>query len=344
MSRETDAWLNNYTLVGYTAQRGNAWHYRQHLQGNESNHYEFAIPVDDVNRRLFNFRVEDRPIFIRKASGEYVMVEDRKAMVRDDNDVVLGLFKSGYEGHQYQEWLLENVATILDDDLGIGSAGLLRNGGQAWVSVEVPENITTPEGVDFRPNLLACTSFDGSLATTYKRVITRVVCDNTAEQARSEDGQQFKVRHTKWSGMKIVDAREALHVVHTMTDDFMKEVAALTAWKVTDAEFGKIMELVVPINEDHKKIGITKAEKKRAELVNLWHHDDRVAPWKNTAFGVAQAYNTWQQHFATVRKGVPREVRNMENLVTGKTGNLDRDVLKVLADVVPNDMALAVTA
>lgn len=333
MSRETDVWLNNYTLVGYTDERGTAWHYRQHLQGQESNHYSHAIPVDDVLRRLFNFRVEDRPIFIRKDSGEYVMVEDRKAMVRDDNDVVLGLFKSGYQGHQYQEWLLENVATILDDELGIGSAGLLKNGGQAWVSVEVPDNIETPEGVAFRPNLLACTSFDGSLATTYKRVITRVVCDNTAEAALGEDGQQFKVRHTKWSGMKIVDAREALHVVHSMSDEFAAEVARLTAWKVSDAEFAKVMEIIVPINDDLAKIGITKAEKKRAEVINLWHNDNRVAPWKNTAFGVAQTYNTWNQHFATVRKGVPREVRNMENLVTGKTGNADRNVLEVLASV-----------
>ena len=333
MSRETSEWLNNFTLVGYADQRGNAWHYRQHLQGTESNHYSEAIPVDDVLRRLFNFRVEDRPVYLRKDSGEYVQIDGRKAMVRDDNDVVLGLFKSGYEGHQYQEWLLENVATILDDELGIGSAGLLRNGGQAWVSVEVPENITTPEGVEFRPNLLACTSFDGSLATTYKRVITRVVCDNTAEAARSEEGQQFKVRHTKWSGMKIVDAREALHVVHSMSDDFAEEVAKLTAWKVSDDQFTKHMQLMVPINDDLAKIGITKAEKKRAEVINLWHHDDRVAPWKGTAFGVAQTYNTWQQHFATVRKGVPREVRNMENLVTGKTGNLDTKVLEVLEGV-----------
>ncbi len=333
MSRETDHWLNNFTLIGYTGVRGTAWHYRQHLQGSESNHYDGAVPVDDVLRRLFNFTVEDRPIFIRNASGEYVMVEGRKAMVRDDNNTVLGLFKAGYQGHQYQEWLLENVATILDDDLGIGSAGLPKNGGQAWVSVEVPDNIETPEGVEFRPNLLACTSFDGSLATTYKRVITRVVCDNTAEQARGEEGQEYKVRHTKWSGYKIVDAREALHVVHTMADDFAAEVAKLTAWKVSDAEFDRHMKIMVPINDDLKKIGITKAEKKRAEVINLWHNDNRVAPWKNTAFGVAQTYNTWQQHFATVRKGVPREVRNMENLVTGKTGNLDREVLTVLADV-----------
>jgi len=76
---------------------------------------------------------------------------------------------------------------------------------------------------------------------------------------------------------------------------------------------------------------MTKAENKRAELVNLYNFDERVAPWKGTQYGVAMAFNTWRQHNATVRKGVPRGVRNMENLVTGKTGVEDRNVLDTLA-------------
>ena len=43
----------------------------------------------------------------------------------------------------------------------------------------MPDTITTPEGVAFRPNLLATTSFDGSSATTYKRTVTDTVYDNT---------------------------------------------------------------------------------------------------------------------------------------------------------------------
>ncbi len=50
----------------------------------------------------------------------------------------------------------------------------------------MPDTITTPEGVAFRPNLLATTSFDGSIATTYKRTVTDTMCDNTRELALSE--------------------------------------------------------------------------------------------------------------------------------------------------------------
>ena len=131
--------------------------------------------------------------------ARWVQVEDRQAITRSDTNAVLGLFTSGYVMHQYAEWLLTTVANILDDDLVISSAGLLRGGAIAWVEVSVPETITTPVGFDFRPNLLATTSFDGSIATTFKRTVTATVCDNTRDLALSEKGQEYKVKHTRYS-------------------------------------------------------------------------------------------------------------------------------------------------
>lgn len=331
MSKETSKWLNTMTLIGFTEKRGNAWHYRAEDQGTEPNHYAQAIPVTDVVRRLFNFTVEDATLYVSNADGSMTAVEGRKAMRTSDTGEVLGVFKDGYQGHGYEPWLLDNVASILSDDLGIGSAGLLRNRAQAWVSVEVPETITTPEGVAFRPNLLACTSFDGSLATTYKRVVQAVVCDNTLSAGLSEDGQAYKVKHSKYSNLKLGNAREALAVVHTMAEDFSAEVAALCALEVSEAQFGKVLDLMVPLPTDtDNKRGLTVAEDKRNQITALYKHDDRSAPWAGTAFGVLQAYNTYAHHYAQVRGGVARGQRNMENVVSGKFATLDADVLRTV--------------
>lgn len=331
MSRETSEWLNTMILIGYTDKRGNAWHYRLEDQGDESNHYPGPIPLDDIERRLFNFEFVEAEVLYRLPDGTVVeSTENRKGMLTSDKHEDLGSFKSGYQGHGYNDWLLDNVGLILDDELGIGSAGLLRKRGVAFVSVEVPENIVTPEGVEFRPNLLATTSFDGTIATTYKRCRTDVVCDNTRDMALSEEGQQFKAKHTKYSGFKIRDARDALAVVHTMEEDFRNEIAALCAQKVTDRQFQALLTKLVPINDEMAKAGLTRADKKRQELWGLWRNDLRVAPWKGTAFGAVQAFNTWNQHFAIVKKGVARDVRNMENVLSGKLGNADKQVLEVL--------------
>ena len=115
MSRETMEWLNLNTLIGYTDKRGNAWHYRQELQGIESNHYVGGVPVGDVLRRLFNFEVIESPMFMRSASGAYVEVPGRKLMVRDDNDIVLGVFESGYTGHQCRAFVSipDNASSLM---------------------------------------------------------------------------------------------------------------------------------------------------------------------------------------------------------------------------------------
>ena len=56
------------------------------------------------------------------------------------------------------------------------------------------------------PNLLATTSFDGSIATTFKRTITDVVCDNTREIALAEQGQTYKVNHSRHSHAQLAPA------------------------------------------------------------------------------------------------------------------------------------------
>ena len=213
MSGETLSDLNVNTLIGNTDARGHAWHYRAEEQGEQSNHYPGPIPMEDVRDRLFCWTAQSTPVAVEVPADldsfthldedghpvRWATVPDRQAICRSDTDAVMGIFGPGYVRHQYDQWLLTTVADILDDDLVISSAGLLKGGAIAWVEVSIPDSITTPEGVVFRPNLLATTSFDGSIATTFKRTITDVVCDNTRELALAEPGQEFKVKHSRYS-------------------------------------------------------------------------------------------------------------------------------------------------
>lgn len=330
MSRETSKWLNTNTLIGFTEKRGEAWHYRAEDQGEESNHYAGAIPVGDVERRLFNWRGEERELFYASAFGP-MPVEGRKAIVRSDTEHVMGIFADGYRPHQYSEWLIGAVSNILGDSLSIGSAGLLKGGAVAWVQVEVADSVTTPEGVVFRPNLLACTSFDGSLATTYKRTVTIVVCDNTKAVALREDGEKFKVKHTAKSLSRLSDARQALGIVEQTADAFGAEVAALCATTVTDRQWSKFLDLWAPIPDESGRAR-TMAENKRGEISRLWKHDARVTDWRGTAWGVVQAVNTYAHHIAPVRNA-SRGERNMLNAATGKTETTDREAANMLASV-----------
>ncbi|MFF5973713.1 DUF932 domain-containing protein [Streptomyces sp. NPDC012769] len=329
MSRETLEWLNTNTLIGFTDKRGHAWHHR----AGADNHYPGAIPVQDVHKRLFDWTADERPLYISPGMDGNVRltteVPDRKAIVRSDTGDVLGIFRDGYQPHQYGEWLVDNVETILDADLQIGSAGLLRGGAVAWVSVEMPDTLETVEGVRFRPFLLACTSFDGSIATTYKEVVTNVVCDNTMTAALGERSATVKVRHSSKSLTRIQSVRDALGIVHKVSDDFQKEVSRLSAVRVTDAVWERIVADAAPMPDDPQKhkAAATRAENKRDALMRLWRRDERVAPWAGTAFGAWQAFNTYGQHEGGVR-GMSRQERNMLNAVNGTIESEDADTVR----------------
>lgn len=353
MSHETLKHLNTNTLIGNTTHRGTAWHYRAEEQGDESNHYPGPIPVADVERRLFCWEAVSRRIAVEVPATVATMthlaadgnparwadVEDRQAICRSDDDrgKVMGIFTPGYTMHQYRQWLLTTVANILDDDLSISSAGLLREGAVAWVEVSVPESITTPEGVTFRPNLLATTSFDGSIATTFKRTVTDTVCDNTREIALAEQGQAYKVKHSRYSQARLADARAALAMVHTIADDFAREVTTLCATTVTPTQWDRFLDAHEPrvdatSGQPLQGRSLAMSDRKRDALNRLYRYDDRVAPWAGTAQGVVKAVNTYEHHEGTIR-GATRPERNMLRAVTGDFGRLDRTTLETLRQV-----------
>ncbi len=338
MSRETLQWLNTQVLVGFTDPqygRGSAWHYRADLQGDEPNHYGHAVPVDDVLRRLYNWQAVEAPVYV-KIGDSFIEDPSRKAIVRNDNNQIFSTFKAGYQVHQYREWLLGSVANLLDDDdLAIGTAGLLRNGAKSFVTIELPETVDIAStGFSIRPHLLACTSHDGTLSTTFQLVSTVVVCDNTLAGALGENTPHYKVRHSKNSAFRLQTVRDALTLVHSYSDDLSKELERLATQTVVDREFQLIIERLVPVSQDVDVRPQVRArvENKQELLRHIYSTDPRVAPWKGTALGVLQTWNTYQHHFAGSDES--RVERNMLNGLTGKAEQYDRQVLSLIKELV----------
>jgi phage/plasmid-like protein (TIGR03299 family) len=355
MSRETLEHLNTNTLIGFTDRRGNAWHWRAALQGDESNHYPGAIPAEDVKRRLFAWQAASRRVFVEfpatfetmthlDDNGQpvrMVLQEDRQAIAPDDCDTVLGWFKQGYRIHQYDQWLINNIDALLAGGLAISSAGLLQNRAQAWLEASVPELFRTPYGVDFRANLLAATSLDGSMATVYARTVQLTVCDNTRDVALSEKGQKLKFRHTSGSlsDANMERARKELNLasVESIVEAFTAELAQTTSTPVTAQQFGKVLELLVPVDPEDGVRKQRNAETKREQITQLYRVDPRVAPWNGTAFGVQQAFNTWDHHVQGYLSGktaadklAARADRNIGRAITGETEAEDRKVAEAL--------------
>jgi hypothetical protein len=124
-------------------------------------------------------------------------------------------------------------------------------------------------------------------------------------------------------GLKLPDLEIA--------DDFAAEVAELCAISVPDRDWAAFLDAHAALPED-KGPGRASAERKRETLTELYARDERVAPWRGTAWGVLQAVNTYKHHKAAVR-GAGRAERNMLNAVTGRTDDLGRETLQTLRTV-----------
>jgi phage/plasmid-like protein (TIGR03299 family) len=359
MSRETMQWLNTMTLIGYKDKRGHAWHHRAEYQGDEPNHYDGPVPVEDVLRRLFDpWEIKAAPLEFTvpapiKHTIEGVTVEtdriidpSRQVIYNGSTGHVFYVASDGYVIHHYGPWLLDTVANILDDDLQIGSAGLLEQGGVAWVQVELPETVKGPGDFEYRPYIFAMTSCNGSKATTFGRAAQAIVCDNTLNIADSEGGH-IRIKHTAGSALRISEARDALNVLVASQDAVDKELETLLSVKVDDVQWQKFLDLAVPITDDMKPRGRTLAENKLGELNRLYKHDPRVAPWKGSGLGVMQAMNTFDQWIGTMRNlgdGNKAQARYGRSLMAAADGSLAKataNYRELLASVTDSQLVSA---
>lgn len=368
MSKETMAWLNQMCLVGF-AEKRKAWHWDPAYQGDESNHYTGPIPYADVVRRLFPWKPQrvrtanlipcskaqadmmipkldrnDNPVLDRNNEPvlipvKVVEVPDMRGVVRSDTYDELGHHSKEYRIHDYEEWLLKLQSNVIGDSLSIIGAGLLRQGAQAYVQACLPETVhDDTTGMEFWPYIMASTSLDGSLATTFSGQTLQVVCDNTRAGAEAQgelSGRIYKAKHTSRSldTGKIKDVRQSLGIIHQTTDNMMNELHELAKLPVTSRNWVKVMDIILPVPEGDEvsQRQINYANNRRDELNETYYHDPMANMWRGTALGVVQAVNTYATHTAPIKGN--RMQRNMEKIITGKFNDLDNKVMNALAEV-----------
>jgi phage/plasmid-like protein (TIGR03299 family) len=350
MSQETAQWIYEKFISGMEATHGEPW-WKNRETCNPANHYDGPIPIEAVEK-LFGFDVNLARVWVEDKDGNLFLAEEFLAAVPDNQKVCYAVHskKFSMDGHQFREWLIEGPAKVINGTVGISNAGLLKNGAQAWVNVTTPEEWKTPQGVDFRPQLLWTTAVDGSLASIIKETDIISLCDNTREAALRSAGLSYRVKHTSGSKLKLQDAQAALHLLETNGEAFAAEIATLCEYEVTNAQFDAFMAKLVPMPDmsahdinkrDYSTRNATIAANKREKLNELYRTDGRVAPWQGTAYGVVQMVNTFGQHYATQRNANHRAERNMENVITGKIADADNDALALLQKICDRQLVAA---
>jgi len=180
------------------------------------------------------------------------------------------------------------------------SAGSLQEGKKVFATMVIEKPLVI-EGDAHIPYLIMASSHDGSMATRALLSPVRVVCMNTLRLALAQSHRTFTIRHTASAPAAIEEARRTLGLTFQYYDEFEEEVRVLMAQPVTDKKFDELVEAVWPIDLENLK-GNSRVEKKRDTVKSILLRDPTVSPWRGTAWGALNAFNTYDQWHSPVRK------------------------------------------
>lgn len=335
MGTETKTARQNNMAIGNVADRGRAWW----ADDFEKYHFDGSIPTE-VAREIIGWKPVQVPMtFVHPITGSVETYGDKKIVLRDDTLAPIGNNDGSTNLFDYWDWFINGPMRLLDTpELNLGFVGLFKGGSQAAVQIELSKTIVDDKtGIGYRPFLYAASSMDGSLAAQMGKAYTRIVCENTFSMAVGEaakSGLFYKLRMTVNRKMDDNAARDALQIVHGMTDDITKELHAMCETTVTPKQWAAFLDAYAAVPEPDAKSksggrAFTTATKKRDELEHLWSFDNRVSPWAGTAFGVSQAVTTWTQNMSVVRNST-RVERNKLNMIQGKATSTETEALETL--------------
>lgn len=347
-TRETMEWLRANIKVGFTSERGPAWWANATTKDGkwdipDGSHFDGPVPMDEVRKLL------DVPFAKGEVHVTYTDEDGNRQVAGDEHVQPVVNIRTGkvfsyptakYAIHPYLETLAEFMRAIqYDQDVEVGSVGLLKGGGQAFLQARLPESLIVAN-YEYVPYMLGTTSVDLSRSTIFSTGGLAGVCDNTITRALDEALTALRIRHSANSVVTVQKARESLGLQLRRTGDAIgTAIDQLAHTKVSEDDFAAWLDEMVPeVEPDFQSATggrkYTMAKNKRGEMTRLYVEDPKVAPWNGTAFGVYQLDNTYRTWNGIVRGAHGGRIeRNFTALADGGVAKADALALETLARV-----------
>ena len=159
-----------------------------------------------------------------------ISVPNKKAIVRDDNNTIVGVHSDGYQPYQNHELmdLLHQVSGRTG--LEIHRGGDFKGGGRIYVQLKGNDLKLGNDRIE--GFLTGVNSFDGSTSLAFGHSNTTISCQNTFFRVMS--GLQNKVRHTKSMSLKVEDICRRLDVVLEEEKQTFKYITELSETRFDD--------------------------------------------------------------------------------------------------------------
>lgn len=278
-----------------------------------------------------DWKVETKPIFfegeveddrlIVNPSIQQRLVPNHRAMVRTDNNRVLGVVGNRYKPVQNSE-AFEFLDGLVDaGQMKYHTAGSLRDGRNVWLLGKIGSLTVVPKD-DVDKYLLLYNSHDGSGALRCFFTTVRVVCANTVAIALNEGkGTGICLRHTSRVHDHLIEGKDILQIADKEFKQYEVFAKHMAKTKMTNKMMIEFAEKLFPDPPAHVKS--ERHIKKREVLVDLFEFGtgQDILNVRGTAWAGYNALTEFANYYQPAR-GKDAQQRRFEASVFSPTGGL----------------------
>lgn len=238
-----------------------------------------------------------------------VEIPNKKVIVRDsfeggpptpsgkvDGIMPLGVVSNRYQPFQNKE-LFEFGDAIVQAHGGAHwyTAGGLRGGRNVWGLIDLGQ-VSLRADEDIARYVAIMNSHDGTGAIHAIVTNVRIVCQNTWTWALDGAPRKISVRHTGDVATKISEAQRVLGIASERIHAELKDAENLLACPFGQNDFKKMIEVIVPIDDDATDRSKKMQQSKREQLWLGYKISDNVENIRDTKYGALQSVLETSDH------------------------------------------------
>lgn len=272
-----------------------------------------------------DWEVQKRKLFFVNSKESYTETE-KFALVRSDNERILGYTKKQYEPFQNKsalEWCQPLIATELWD---YETAGSLRDGEVCWALLKHDETEIVPNDV-LKQYLLVNWNHTGKKSNVIRPVSIRVVCNNTLTTALQGTNATDKIYHRGDNAQRYSELQRYYVEV---TKQFTRQHAMFEKllFDMTSSQLEEYCDKVFPTENTELSGKALSISKNSAIALKEMVVDGRASGARdlgivNTGYG---AFNATQEYFEYYHGGG----RIQDRATAVLEGNLAKDIDRAL--------------
>ena len=276
--------------------------------------------IEMLEKSGLNWKVNKEPI--QTVSG--ILIPEKVALVRDDNQKCLGIHTDNYVPYQNEELLDLLFKISQQTGLELHTGGSFKDGQRVYFQLK-SENLVLHNDV-IEGFISGFNSFDGRTSLAFGNSNTTVSCQNTFYRAYRD--VDTKLRHSSTMKPKIEEILRKIDVLLVEEQSTFQTIQRLGNFRVTqevrDLVIRKLFEIKREERLDSPDFSTNKLNRMSKFYVDL---NGEINQKGDNLWGLFSGVTKYTTH--GMKKG-----DNSENKIFGKTGNIERQIFEDLVHLV----------